>query len=130
MRRQRQNKYGNEKVTVDGILFDSKGEANRYIELKRLLQAREIKDLELQKAFELAPTVRSNSKTLSKIQYRADFCYFDNKYNRMVVEDFKGKETPEYKIKRQLFIMKYHEQYLFLETGYNNKYNLYDNVKI
>lgn len=128
--RQRQNKYGNQKITVDNILFDSKGEANRYIELKRLLRAGEISNLELQKAFELAPTVRSSSKTLSKIQYKADFCYFDKKYNRIVVEDFKGKETPEYKIKRQLFILHYHKDYLFLETGYDNKYNLFDKVVI
>ena len=38
-------KYKNKKVSVDGIEFDSKLEANRYCELKLLQRANEIKNL-------------------------------------------------------------------------------------
>ena len=49
------NKYGNTKVTVDGHTFDSKREYNRYCELKLMERAGLIKDLEMQKKFELIP---------------------------------------------------------------------------
>ena len=45
------NKYFNKKITVDGIKFDSKKEANRYNELKLLKRAGLIEELELQKTF-------------------------------------------------------------------------------
>lgn len=48
-------KYKNKKVTLDGIVFDSKKEARRYGELSMLQRAGEISDLELQKEFELIP---------------------------------------------------------------------------
>ena len=49
------NKYGNHKVTVDGITFDSKREATRYLELKTLEKAGKISLLERQKKFVLIP---------------------------------------------------------------------------
>lgn len=42
-------KYHNRKTIVDGITFDSKAEAERYKELKRLELIGVIKGLELQK---------------------------------------------------------------------------------
>ena len=48
-------KYRNKKVEVDGILFDSKKEANRYMELKLLEKAGEITDLKRQVRYELIP---------------------------------------------------------------------------
>ena len=48
-------KYGNKKVQVDGITFDSRKEANRYAELKMLEKCGAIKQLELQKKFVLIP---------------------------------------------------------------------------
>lgn len=42
-------KYKNKKITLDGITFDSRKEANRYRELKLLERAGEIHTLELQK---------------------------------------------------------------------------------
>ena len=51
----RYGKYGNRKVTVDGVVFDSKREAARYKELKLLQEAGEIKGLQMQVPFELIP---------------------------------------------------------------------------
>ena len=102
----RRHKYGAEKITVDGIVFDSKREATRYSELKILLRAGKIRDLILQPAFRLgtddAPVViRSNGfPNGRRVQYRADFKYFDLEAGREVVEDSKGFDTPAARLKR------------------------------
>ena len=57
-------KYGNKKVIVDGITFDSRREARRYRELKLLERAGQIQNLELQKEFELIQQ-GSSSETLA-----------------------------------------------------------------
>jgi hypothetical protein len=69
------SKYHNKKTVVDGITFDSKHEADRYIELSMLLKAGEISDLRLQVPFELIPTIRINGETLRSTKYLADFVY-------------------------------------------------------
>jgi len=96
-------KYGNRKVTVDGITFDSAKEARRYGELKMLEKAREISGLELQPKF----TLMANGLPLTydsgrKVTYRADFAYYDNRAVKRVVEDVKGYKTRDYKIKKAI----------------------------
>jgi hypothetical protein len=56
-------KYNNRRTLVDGWYFDSKGEAARYIELKQLRQAGEVKWFICQVPFRLP----------GKIVYLADF---------------------------------------------------------
>lgn len=97
------SKYKSKKVVVDGIKFDSKREAKRYMELKILKKARLIKQLELQKTFELQPSFKKNGKTYRKITYKADFYYYDNQLKKYVVEDTKGFKTETYKIKKKMF---------------------------
>ena len=97
------SKYGSKKVIIDGIEFDSKKEGKRYLELKLLEKANEIRDLELQKVFELQPTFKKNGKTYRKITYKADFCYFSIKENKYICEDVKGFKTEVYKIKKKIF---------------------------
>jgi len=94
-------KYNNKKTMIDGITFDSRGEANRYLYLKSLLQANEISDLELQPKFELIPKFKKNGKTHRAINYVADFKYIEN--GETVVEDYKGMETKVFKIKHKMF---------------------------
>ena len=73
------NKYGNRRVTIDGYTFDSGKEGNRYMELKYLLAAGQIKDLELQKPFVLQEGFRDkHGKWHREIKYIADFVYYDN----------------------------------------------------
>lgn len=89
------NKYRAIKTEVDGIVFDSKREAARYSDLKLLVRAGTIMDLQIQPAFEL--TV--NGVRIG--EYRADFCYraLDGK---TTVEDVKGVRTPVYRLKKRL----------------------------
>ena len=119
-------KYGNRKVVVDGIEFDSQKEANRYCELKLLQRAGQISDLQLQKEFELIPaqyeTYPRYGKTGKRLQdgkrcieksctYKADFAYM--KDGQLVVEDTKGYRDPasagyaKFVIKRKLLLWRY-----------------------
>lgn len=103
---QKQSKYKNKKVTVNGKVFDSKKEAKRYCELIKLEQAGLIKDLETQKKFLLLDTFKKNGKTYKQISYYADFVYFDVYSKKTIVEDVKASKnfkTDVYKIKKKLF---------------------------
>lgn len=51
----RRNKYHAIKKSVDGIVFDSVKEANRYMELQEMLRAGKIKDLRRQVKYLLIP---------------------------------------------------------------------------
>ena len=99
-------KYHNRRTELDGIVFDSRREANRYAELKLMERARLIRDLRLQVPFELIPASRRNGKAIRAVHYVADFVYFDANDN-LVVEDAKGMKTEVYKLKKKLMIWKY-----------------------
>lgn len=94
------SKYGNKKMMIDGITFDSQKEGARYLQLKTLERAGKISKFELQKVFELCPAVTIQGKKKRALTYRADFCYEEN--GQVVVEDVKGMVTDVYKIKRHL----------------------------
>lgn len=112
-------KYGNKKYTLDGITFDSRKEARRYVELKAMQQAGIIQDLRLQVKFVLIPSQREESTEVYKsgknkgkpklgkiiekeCSYKADFVYLEN--GVLVVEDAKGMRTEVYNIKRKLML--------------------------
>jgi len=95
-------KYGNKKVVIDNIEFDSQLEAARYLELKTLFLAGAIIGLEMQPVFELQPGFRDNTGAWRRaITYKADFAYIEN--GRFTVEDTKGHETEVWRIKEKLF---------------------------
>ena len=117
-------KYNNKKITLDGITFDSRKEANRYRELKLLEKAGKISHLRRQVKFILIPAQYEQSKEkyqrgAKKGQYKrgkllerecayiADFEYHDFLTNEIVVEDTKGMRTKEYIIKRKLMLYNY-----------------------
>ena len=75
------NKYRNKKVIVDDYVFDSIQESRRYKELKLLLKAGKISDLELQPRFLLQDSFKKNGKTFRKIEYVADFMYCQGRQN-------------------------------------------------
>lgn len=116
------SKYRNRKVSVDGITFDSRKEAQRYRELKLLLLAGEIIGLQMQVPFELVPAQYEETgavyskgprkgqpkqgKCIEKsVVYIADFVYWQD--GKRIVEDTKGVRTTDYIIKRKLMLHKY-----------------------
>ena len=105
-------KYGNKKVIIDGIVFDSKKEAMRWKELCLLEKASMIRNLQRQVKFVLIPAqyeLKGYTKTGKPIArcferecaYVADFVYQDEK-GVFHVEDTKGFRTKDYIIKRKL----------------------------
>jgi hypothetical protein len=90
-------KYRNKKTEIDGIMFDSKKEASRYLTLKLLEQLGEITNLELQPKYEFK---LNNTKICT---YRADFRYKD-KGGEVIVEDVKGYKTSMYRLKARLML--------------------------
>ena len=97
------SKYHNKKITIDGVTFDSKLEAQRYTELKLLERQGIIKDLKLQPSYELIPSFKKGNKTYKRASYIADFSYYDNELNKTIIEDTKGFKTDVYVLKRKLF---------------------------
>lgn len=75
------NKYRNKKVIVDDYIFDSIQESKRYKELKLLLRAGEISNLQLQPRFLLQEGFKKNGRTYRKIEYVADFMYCQGRQN-------------------------------------------------
>ncbi|MBR5289621.1 MAG: DUF1064 domain-containing protein [Erysipelotrichaceae bacterium] len=114
MKRYKRPKYRNRKVEVDGIVFDSKKEANRYLELKELAAAGEISDLQMQVKFVLIPKqkepdtigkrggIHKGKMLEQECTYLADFVYI--KDGETIVEDTKGFRTKDYRIKRKLML--------------------------
>ncbi len=98
------NKYGAKATTVDGIEFDSKAEAQRYLQLKAMEKAGEITCLAIQVPFLLIPAQDKAGRKEREAVYVADFTYWkDGVY---VVEDTKSAptKTREYVIKRKLLL--------------------------
>ena len=122
------NKLNNHSITIDGIEFQSKREGNRYCELKLLQRAGKIKNLELQKRYELIPAQYETVETgeyykigakkgqpktkqvcvEQSLVYIADFVYEEN--GQTIVEDSKGfRDTSsstyaKFVIKRKLML--------------------------
>lgn len=110
------HKYHAREVWHDGIRFPSTGEGNRYLYLKECQREGRIGNLRLQVPFELYQPVYEK-KTLKRgprkgqtvdgrllwegITYVADFVY-TTADGVEVVEDFKGVETPVFKLKRRI----------------------------
>ena len=110
----KKNKYKNHNIMIDGIVFASRGEAQRYLELKEMQKAGTITDFERQPKFELQPRFTKNGKKWREITYSADFriTYPDG---TQVIEDVKGKggyTTPDFINKQKLFEYKYPELHL------------------
>ena len=115
LEKNKKSKYRAKKMELDGIMFDSKKEAQRYSELKMLEKGSVIKNLELQPRFLLQDKFEYKGKLIRKIEYIADFKYIDENGNT-VVEDVKGLKTDVYNIKKKLFLNKYmNEKMLFKE---------------
>ena len=97
------SKYGNRKTELDGMMFDSRKEAQRWAELKWMERGRLISGLERQVAFEIIP----KTDKYRAVKYVADFVYTDAETGEKVVEDCKGMRTDVYLLKKKLMYWKY-----------------------
>ncbi len=100
---EKRNKYGNRKVEIDGIWFDSEREGKYYLGLKALAVAEKIFKLTLQPEFKI------DFNDVLICRYRADFSYLvmETKQGqfctfRKVVVDAKGARDKVYILKKKL----------------------------
>jgi len=119
------NKFRNTKTTVDGITFDSKSEAARYVHLKDMQASGRIQGFDMQKEFILLDDYRQcpkcqhvqdydtikckmcRAKTFVEIgiRYKADFVVYETD-GSVTVEDVKGSRnylTPEFRDKMKWY---------------------------
>lgn len=89
------NKYRNQPVVIDGVRFASKAEGRRYLELKLLERAGEIRGLELQPKYVM---LVAGKRICS---YSPDFRYVEK--GAFVCEDVKGRANDRFPIKAKLF---------------------------
>ena len=96
------------RTEVDGHMFASKREANRYLELKLLERAKKIIGLTLQVRIQISirdvPILMRSARYPNgrHLTYVADFMYYDATTHKKVVEDCKGHRTDVYKLKLAL----------------------------
>ena len=103
-------KYHNKVVMLDGIRFDSKKEAARWIELRIMQRTGEIRELQRQVPFVLIPTQKDEltGRVLEReARYIADFVYRDNHTHKLIVEDTKGMKTELYRLKKKLMLYRH-----------------------
>lgn len=99
------SKYHAKKTVVDGITFDSKREADRYLVLKSMEEDGTIEDLRRQVRYELVPAFDVDGRHYRPVYYVADFVYVED--GKEVIEDVKGMRTDVYKLKSKLFARRY-----------------------
>jgi hypothetical protein len=101
----RTSKFHAKKTTVDGITFDSRREAYRYLVLKGMEEDGAIENLRRQVRYELVPAFDVDGRHYRPIYYVADFVYTED--GREIVEDVKGMRTDVYRLKSKLFARRY-----------------------
>ena len=91
---ERRGKYNNVRTQIGSQRFDSRREAERYLELAQAQREGRIEGLRCQVPYDL---VVNGYKVC---RYVADFEYYEN--GQKITEDVKGCRTREYSIKRKL----------------------------
>lgn len=107
----KESKYRNIKVKVDGMKFDSKREAKRYLDLKQMQSLGLISNLRCQVKFKFevnGKPLKCLAKGSKQLTYTADFLYIKDGIE--IVEDVKGFQTKEFKIKKALFETIYNKE--------------------
>ena len=102
--RKKANKYHARKTTVYGRTFDSKREADYYLELLARKQAGEIVRIGFQPSYTLLAGFKDNTgKKQKPITYTADFfvTYADGRHE---VIEVKGVRTRDYLLRKKLFL--------------------------
>lgn len=102
----KESKYHAKRVEIEGVLFDSKKEAQLWVRLQNLQRMGVISELQRQVRFELVP----KQKDERAVHYVADYVFKEG--DKLVVADCKSsmtKKLPSYIIKRKLFKFRYPE---------------------
>ena len=102
--RRKANKYNARKTTVCGRTFDSRREAEVYLELLAQKQAGEIVRIGFQPSYTLLAGFKDNTgKKQKPITYTADFFVTFADGHSEVIE-VKGVKTRDYQLRKKLFL--------------------------
>lgn len=107
-------KYHAQKTVIDGITFASRLEGERYQQLRLLEKAGDIGDLKLQPELQIMEgwiDPETGEKHRSRF-YVGDFKYLDIRNHCWVIEDTKGVETTEFRLKWE-YVQSEYPQYVF-----------------
>lgn len=99
------SKMHNRTVTTEEGTFDSKGEYTFWVSLSWKQEAGLITHLQHHKRFCICDAIGP----YPAIDYEVDFYYFDCEKDQWVAHEYKGYETPLFKLKRSLFLHQYPE---------------------
>ena len=106
VRAQNRNKYNARKTMVCGHMFDSRREAEIYLDLLSRKQSGEIVRIGLQPQYTLLEGFRDNTgKNQKPITYTADFFVTYADGHSEVIE-VKGVRTRDYLLRKKLFLYK------------------------
>jgi hypothetical protein len=115
-------KFNAVKVVYDGRKFDSKLECNIYKVLKERLVPYGF-HIGFQPLFILQDKFKFEGHIIRPITYKADFLIYKGSpdtdigvFNKYAIIDAKGMETPEFKLKRKLFIKIYGYDIVILKS--------------
>ena len=100
------SKYKSQKITIDGITFDSKDEARYYEYLKKRKAKGEILNFELQPKYVLIPSFKKDGKNYRAMTYTPDFLIYNLDGSEELI-DVKGFSTQQGEIRKKLFDYKY-----------------------
>lgn len=104
------NKYNAKKIIIDGIVFDSIKEGNRYLDLRLQQHTGFIKNLACHPKYILLEGFKHKQGYCYPITFKPDFRY--EKDNEIWVEDVKGGDstkTDGYIIRKKLLLNRYPE---------------------
>lgn len=108
------NKYNNTKVEYNGVVYASKKEAEKAMEITMLHKAGEIIDWKPHPAYIVIPRFTKDGKIYRPTRYIADF-WVKWKDGREEIIDIKGFPTEAFKIKAKLFNSRYPKLKLIIE---------------
>lgn len=102
------NKYGAKKVTIDGIVFDSRLEGRYYEHLLYLMNDGVVESFEMKKSYTLLDKFPhpKTGKTVRAIKYTPDFevIYADGHVEAV---DTKGMKTRDFVMRCKMFMFRY-----------------------
>lgn len=111
------------KVHLDGHVFDSEKEAERYSNLVLHQRAGLISGLEVHPKFTIQEEfIHPSIGKVQEVTWEADFRYRQVETGFVVIEDYKGYEYPVFKLKLKFVLRYFHDSHIFINKDVRGWY--------
>lgn len=101
------SKYRAKRKVVDGQQFDSQREANRWLDLRLLERGGLIHELERPGRYPLYAVNAKSGELIQVATYKPDFSYREGPERTLVIEDSKGHQTQQFRLRKRMFEAQY-----------------------